>query len=301
MFQAAGYGGGGLGAGAIDWGAGGVTPGSIRAGQGQSVSGEAIIPAMGQVYSQLLGLNVGNYNQILSGYQQAQSNLSAGLAGSSAGYGNLYSGIRDTLGVGGGGWGVAQPAANAIQEQFARSRGDIMSGMINSGLGNSTVAAAMQNQNALGASRAYGELGNQLANTAAGYAANIGLQQQQAYMQGLGMQSQMANNYLNTLGQYRFQNTAGDLVGRYSASSSGAGGGGGGGGFRGSGGGGSGGGSGMLGWGGLGADTGWMNARPAYLGHAPMWGGGGDLGFSGGGMGGYGGDLGVLPGAMMGL
>jgi hypothetical protein len=279
MFQAAGIGGGGYGGlgghggggamsfGALGAGAGGVTPQSIRAGSGGAVSGEAVIPDMMNVYNQLLGMNVQNYNNILGAYGNAQNQLASGLAGSTQGFSDLYRGITQTLGVGGTGWGVALPGANAIEESFAKARGDIKSGMISQGLGNSTVAAALQNQQALHASRAFGELGANLANTAAGYAAQIGLAQQQQYMQGLGLQNQLANNYLNTLGQYRFANTAGDLVGRYSAASQGGGGYGGGGGFRGSGG--SSGGSGMLGWGGLGATTlGWMGGGSGYLGHS---------------------------------
>jgi hypothetical protein len=323
MFQTAysgggGYSGGqGLSVGGLSPGAGGVTPQSVQAGSGHSVSAEATIPDMMNVYNQLLGLNVQNYNSMLGQYAQAQGNLGAGLANNSANYSNLYSGIRDTLGVGGGGWGVALPGANAIEESFAQARGKIRSGMISQGLGNSTVAASMQNQAALAAGRAYGELGANLANTAAGYAARIGLEQAQAYQQGLGMQAQLAGQHLNNLGQYRFANTAGNLTGRYSAAAANYGGGGGGGGYRGSGGGSGGGGgnNGMLGFGGLGATTlGWMGGGSGYLGHSGMapyaydpyaGGGGGFGGFSGGGFGGgyldagsmsggdfYGGDLG---------
>lgn len=310
MFQAAGVGGGGysfggIGAAPLSAGAGGITPQSVRAGSGSTASASAVLPDMMNVYNQLLGLNMQNYNSMMGQYTQAQNNLSSGLAGLSGAYSNLYGGIRDTLGVGGGGWGVAQPGANAIEESFAQARGNITQGMINQGLGNSTVAAALQNQQALMSARAYGELGAQLANTAAGYAAQIGLAQANAYQQGLGMQAQLAGQHLGNMAQYRFQNTAGDLTGQFSAGQASMQGGGGG--YRGSGGGGGSsydGGSFLNGI--PGSTTAWGGAGQGNsLGYsgAYNWGGGwgggssmGSLGGSYGGMlGGVGSSSGYLP------
>lgn len=307
MLQAAGVGGGGysfggMGAAPLSAGAGGVTPQSVRAGSGSTASASAVLPDMMNVYNQLLGLNMQNYNSMMGQYTQAQNNLGAGLAGLSGAYSNLYSGIQDTLGVGGGGWGVAQPGANAIEESFAQARGNIQQSMINQGLGNSTVAAALQNQQALMSSRAYGELAANLANTAAGYASQIGLAQAQAYQQGLGMQAQLAGQQLGNMAGYRFQNTAGDLTGQFSAGQAAMQGGG----YRGSGGGSSGGtmsgGSFMNGI--PGSTTAWGGAGGGYLGNQVAftgydWGGGYGSGNSGGGggsmLGGVGSNSGYLP------
>jgi hypothetical protein len=170
------------------------------------------------VYNQLLDLNQGNYNNILSGYQQGQQLLGQSLGQAYAGYGNIQDDVMRMLGVDGGGWGVATPGANQIRQDSTRTAGDIQQRMINAGLGNSTVMASMANQNRLQTNQAYGELSANLADKAAGYRSQIGLARQQAMMQGAGLQAQMSNNYLNTLGGYRFQNTAGDLTGQFSNS-----------------------------------------------------------------------------------
>lgn len=300
-----GYGGGG----GVGYGAGGVSPGSYSRAAGGSVQGTAVVPDMMNVYNQLLGLNQNNYQNILSGYANAQSNLQQQLSGASHGYDELYRGITGTLGLTGGGWGVAQPAANAIEEQSARARGDIMQQMIGGGLGNSTVAASMQNQNAMMTGRAYGELGNHLANTAAGYAAQIGLAQQQAYMGGIGMQNQLAQSYLGNLAGYRFANTAGDLTGSYGASASGGGGGShGGGGSRGGGGSGYAGMQDAFGWAdnligrnnSMGSTGAYMNTGYGYGGGYSQGGGGGDMYGGGYPIGGFW-DAGGVPPQDMGI
>lgn len=266
-----GYGGsgGGAPAAAPSGGLSGVSVGAINVPDADSrsyapgTSGMLPMPGAFQVYNQLLGLNAQNYQNTINAYLSGQNNINNNLNNILGGYGNLYSGIKNTLGVGGEGWGVALPGANAIEEQSAKARGDIRQGLINSGLGNSTVAAAMQNQNMLTTQRAYGELAANLANTAAGYAAKIGLEQQQAAMQGLGMQSSLSEAMGRTLGGYTFSNTAGPLYGSYSYNPPQQGGGGGGG-YRGGGGGG---GSSYGGGYGAGSGYGAGFAGPSY--HAP--------------------------------
>jgi len=191
-----------------------------------SQSGTQTIPGMMGVYNQTLGLNQANYSNILGAYGQGQQNLSATLPGIYGGYGQLGGQVAETLGYGGTPWGVAAPAAQAIARTFAQEQGQTTQGMINAGLGNTTVLPNLQNQNAMMAEQAYGGLGAQLAQTYAGYEANIGMAGLGARMQGLGMQNQMTQALGGTLGGQKFGNTAGNLTGGF-GSSMGIGGGGG--------------------------------------------------------------------------
>lgn len=187
-------------------------------GVSTSTSQTRITPGMMDVYNDLLGKNVADYNNVLQGYTQAQTNLGQGLQGVMGDYNALEGQVMNTLGLSGGGWGAAAPAARDIQAAYTQQQGKSQQQAINSGLGNSTVLASMTRGNTLDAARAYGSLGAQLAQTAAGYQAQIALAQQSARMQGLGMQSGLAGNYLGHLAGYKFANTAGDLTGNYATS-----------------------------------------------------------------------------------
>lgn len=189
-------------------------------GYSQSNQTYGMIPGMMGVYNQTLGLNEQNYANILGTYGRGAGQLAATLPGIYGGYGQLQSAIGQTLGVTGGGWGVAAPAAQAIQQTFAQTQGQTRQQMINAGLGNTTVGANISNQNALMASQAYAGLGAQLAQTYAGYEAQIGLAGLGAQMQGAGMQAQMAQATGSTLGGQKFGNTAGQLAGPVGGSSS---------------------------------------------------------------------------------
>ncbi len=177
------------------------------------------VPEMMNVYNQLLGLNRDNYSRVLDVYSSGLNHLRDVFPDVYQGYGRLQDQVMDTLGVGGGGWGVAQPGANAIGEAFARAQGNTTQQMINAGLGNTTVRGSLQNQNALQAGRAYGELGAQLADRAAGYQAQIGSQAQAARMQHLAMQQQLYGQLGGQLAGYNFANTAGNILGTRASSS----------------------------------------------------------------------------------
>lgn len=209
---------------------------------GSSTSGQQVLPGMMNVYNDLLNRNQGVYNQILSGYSEGQNRLGNVLPQIDQGYSALSQGVMNTLGLGGGGWGVAAPAVRAIQERFLQQQGTNRQNLINAGLGNTTVAASLANQNTNMAANAYANLGAQLADKAAGYQSQLGLAQQAARMQGLSARTGLTQNLLGVLGGYRFANTAGSLYGPYSTStnysSGSSSGGGGGGGYGGGGGGG---------------------------------------------------------------
>ncbi len=197
-------------------------------------------PGANDIYNQLLGLNQQNYQNILGAYQGAQANMNQQLGGIYSGFDSLLGKVENTLGMGAalgqnGNWGVAGPAALAIRDSFERARGETDQGLINAGLGSTTLRGNLQNQNAMQAGQAYGNLGAQLAQSLAGYQSSLGLAGLQARQAGLGMQNQMSAAMGSTLGNYRFANTAGNLWGQQSGSSSSSGGGGGGGGGSGGG------------------------------------------------------------------
>lgn len=239
-------------------------------------------PTMLQIYNQLLQMNLENYQRVVDafvqgqhqlrnvfpgiyrGYVQAAEQLQANYTTLSdfvsatydeasqrlaAGYGDLAQRVMQTLGLEGGGWGVAAPAAAEIARRFAQQRGATEQQMISAGLGNTTVRANLLNQARLAESQAYADLGAQLAGMAASYMAQMGMQRlageqellqqrqaarerlgaaaqaayqdllsqaQQARMQTLGMQSQLWGAMGDILAGYQFANTAGQLMGEYS-------------------------------------------------------------------------------------
>jgi hypothetical protein len=116
-----------------------------------------------------------SYSDVMSGYQSALSGQQAAQAPIQAGYGALQGQVANTLGYGGTPWGVAAPAAQSIADLYASQSGNAQQGLINSGLGNSTVLQSVQRGIGLDAAKAYGGLGAQLAQTYAGYQSQLGL------------------------------------------------------------------------------------------------------------------------------
>ena len=187
------------------------------AAPGESLSGTSMIPGMQDIYNQLLSENNQHYGNVMGAYQQGEQNMSSQLPGIYNGYQGLSQDVMNTLGLGGGGWGVASPAAEAIKAQQAQTSGATTQAMTNAGLGNTTAVSNAQNQNSFQTSQAYGSLGAQLASTAAGYESQIGQAGLGARMQGLGMQTGLTQAALGPLGQ-QMSNTAGSLTGGYSDS-----------------------------------------------------------------------------------
>lgn len=198
----------------------------------RSTSTPGIVPGMMDVYNQLVSINQQRYQNVIGAYQQGLGRLESQLGGVYGGYNQLTNRVLGQLGLTGGGWGVAAPAATAIRQQFQQTAGQVQQRMIDAGLGNTTVQSNLAQQNALYASQAYGSLGSQLAQTAAGYTSQIGLAGLSARMQGAGMEANYVQGGLGHLGQ-QLHNPAGNMIGNFGtsvSSSYGYGGGGGGGG-----------------------------------------------------------------------
>lgn len=177
-----------------------------------------------QSYDSALSLNSQNYGNVLSGYNQVLGNLQQGQTAVGQGYGSLMSGIQNTLGANegvpgvGNNWGIAAPAASAIQKLYSAQSGQqfdaqgnptgtptggsIGQGLINSGLGNTTAAPNAQAQATSQYGTAIGGLGAQLAQTYAGYQSNIGqayLQQQNQENLSLANQGNQQLNWMNSV------------------------------------------------------------------------------------------------------
>ncbi len=138
--------------------------------------------AYGQTYNSALNASQQQYNAVVGGYK------------------NLASGVMGILGQGGG-WGVAAPAAQAIQDTLAQAKGGAIQNSINKGLGSSTAAVAAQRGANLDANKAYASLGSQLAQTAAGYTSGLG-QGMLGAIQGLNIQYPNAGEYSGLYQQY---------------------------------------------------------------------------------------------------
>lgn len=196
----------------------GIGTGTGSGGSGTystSSSSPEMISGMKDIYNQLLGINQQHYGNVQNAYNSAQQNLSSALPSIYSGYNQLSSNVMNTLGLGTGGWGVAAPAAAAIGQQAAKTQGAATQQLTDRGLGNTTAVQNVADQNSLYTQEAYGSLGSQLAQTAAGYQSNIGEAGLSAQMTGLQTQSGLTSNALSALGQQE-SNTAGSLWGNTS-------------------------------------------------------------------------------------
>ncbi len=189
---------------------------------GTSTSSTGVLPQLQQNYQDLLGKNVANYGAVQDAYAGTKTDLQNNLQSIYPQYGAIQSQVENTLGLGGalGGsnWGVAGPAKTAIDQAAAKTQGNTDAQLINSGLAGTSLRGNLANQNTLYQNQATAGLGAQLAQTAAGYQASLGLAGLGAQMQGAGMQSQLGQSYFGDLSHYQFANTAGNLTGQTSQS-----------------------------------------------------------------------------------
>jgi hypothetical protein len=136
----------------------------------------------GQSYNNALAANQQNYQNIIGGYNTVMQN------------------VGNTLGQGGG-WGVAAPAAQAIADVYANQSGGSFQNSISRGLGNTTAASAGQRAAGLDAQKAYAGLGSQLAQTYAGYEANLG-QSELGFMNSVNIPYPNGQDYSTLYQQY---------------------------------------------------------------------------------------------------
>jgi hypothetical protein len=120
-------------------------------------------------YNNALSLNKQNYSNILGGYQTALQSQQAVQQGIQQGYATLSSNVLGTI------QGIDASQRQAIRDQYAMQAGQTAQGLINRGLGNTTVANSMQRGVAADRAKADIALTNQTQQLNAGYQSNLGL------------------------------------------------------------------------------------------------------------------------------
>jgi hypothetical protein len=116
----------------------------------------------------------------LNAFQGASPGPGGGQGPNYPGYAQILQSVLQGL------QGVGQSQGQAIQDVYAQQQGNTNQQMQSSGLANSTVGTSLQRGNLLDEQKAQIALQNQLAQTAAGYSAQLGtegLQSQQSYQQ----------------------------------------------------------------------------------------------------------------------
>lgn len=184
-------------------GGGGVIGGSLpwSGGGGSMFSGGAagLGASYNSAYNSALAMNQQNYGNILQGYQQADRQQRRGLNDVSAGYDTLS---KDVLA------GIAGTDASAkqqIEDSYAQQQGSATQGLVNAGLGNSTVTSAVGRGLQYDREKSYTSLANQMAQLSAGYQSQLG-------QAGLGFKgnavlanSQLAQNQLGWMNSVNAQ------------------------------------------------------------------------------------------------
>ncbi len=159
--------------------------------------GAAGLPgAYANAYTSAVGFNNANYDQILRGYQDTLAGTTAANDAIGSGYTDLYNNVLSSIN------GVGDTAKADIRDRFARESSNQAQGLINRGLGNTTVANSVQRGVALDEGRAQGALGEQLAQLRAGYQSQLGQaglnQRQRATDQQAGIAGDQLR-WLNTI------------------------------------------------------------------------------------------------------
>lgn len=170
---------------------------SFGSGTSGSQVSQALLGRYDQQYATALRLNQQNYQNILSGYQSAMGALSSGQHRIDLGYGQLSRQVQQTI------HNVGGAQRQAIQDTYATQWGQQQQRMLDAGLGNSTVIAALQRGTRLDEQKAEVALADQIAQLQAGYQSQVGLAGLAAREQGLAIRAGLSGQYLGVLGNYR--------------------------------------------------------------------------------------------------
>lgn len=162
-----------------------------RIGQGY----EALGGSLGRAYQ---GLAAGVTGNLQSASDANLANMVGGQRNIQAGYSNLGGQIQGTLA------NAEASQRQAILDQYAQFTGKTTQGLLNSGLGNTTVMGAMQRGNALDRAKAEVALANQFAQTRAGYQNQIG----QNYLNWQDQANQQQVNQRNWLAGQQAQRSS---------------------------------------------------------------------------------------------
>ncbi len=175
----------------------------------------ALGPAYNASYQGMLGMNVGLGGTINNLYNTTMANQLGTQQNIQQGYGDLASGVQNTI------QGIDASQRQSIADAYAQQSGAMGQNMVSRGLGNFTVADAAQRGLSLDKQKADINLSNQTAQLQAGYQSQLGLaglsQQNAANMQNTALSNQQAN-WLNTImAQYPNAGLYGQLAQQYGA------------------------------------------------------------------------------------
>lgn len=203
-----------------------ATGGSAGSGTSTSQSQESqqVNPQLANYYQQILGMSNQRYGNMMQAYQNGQNWLQSNLPSVYNQLGAVGNNVQSILGMGqvlgqNGNWGVAAPAAQAIQGTMQGQEAQNEQMAASQGLGNTTVPENLNAGAAGQAEYAYGQLGSQLAGQAAGYASQIGQAIGNLQMQGAGLATGLTQGALGQIGAPA-QNTFGALTTSSGSSSS---------------------------------------------------------------------------------
>ena len=151
------------------------------------------------LYNQSLQNNTNLYNQMMSSYDQTMSKAAQGAAGVESGYGSLNQQVQGTI------QGITASQQQAIKDSYAQQSGTASQGMINAGLGNTTVQQSVQSGLGLQENKAQVALANQQAQLEAGYQSQIGLAGLNYAGQAVAQQASLGSAQANEIAQYKQQ------------------------------------------------------------------------------------------------
>lgn len=164
-------------------------------GFGQMPNPQGYLNQYQSAYNQALEMNQANYTNMLNAYHEQMANIAGQQQTINAGYGTLQSNVMGQI------EGVDASQRQAIQDTYAQQTGQAQQGLINSGLGNTTVQSSINRGLTLDAQKAQIALSNQMAQLRAGYTAQIGQAQLGSAQQAVGMETQLTGGALGHIGQ----------------------------------------------------------------------------------------------------
>jgi hypothetical protein len=177
----------------------GNLPFQAGAGALGSAIGGGVGAAYTSAYSAALAQNQTQYQNILQGYQQTAQRQQADQNSILQRFDNLGGQVMNTI------QGVDQSQLQAIQNTYAQQQGQTAQGLINSGLGNTTVLGGMQQGNTTAEAQAETAVRNQFAQLEAGYQSQLGSQAANYANQATLQNTALAGQQLNWMNSVQMQ------------------------------------------------------------------------------------------------
>jgi len=148
-------------------------------------------------YQQALNTSQTNYNNVISGYQKTLSQQIAAQNKLIPQYGQLSQQVLGDIS------NVTASQSQAIKDTYAQQWGNQAQGLINAGLGNTTVQASLQRGLTLDEQKAQVALANQQAQLTAGYRSQLGLAGLGYQASAIQQNSALANQQLQSMANWQ--------------------------------------------------------------------------------------------------